>query len=160
MNPRRQNRRLAKPLPLFVGVCVGLAISVQCAYAQKQYAPPYSLRAIHVTTINQYDNSQRVVPADDDFWNALGLSVLVSVEVHSEKSDVYRSERKVEIKAYEGDRLIDTFVGDIGYIRQDSYYVPLLLHGPFCQTLRIEARLVGQSQASAISRKLAFACGE
>ena len=142
-------------------VVIGFSFTSEVRSQNRPAPAPYSLRSIRVTSLNQHNNTQKEVAPGDDFWNALGTSLLIVVQVSSDEPDVYQKDRKVEIKAYEGSKLINTYLADTGYFgRNKAFYIPILLHGPFCQEVRVEASIKGQSTNSSISRKVDFACGE
>ena len=144
-------------IPIFVILSIlGLSTGLS---AQRDTS--YKITGMKVVNYNQYDHIFKDISDEVDFeyWNALGTSVIVSVVV-SAKRDTYVPGRKVEVKVYEGKKLIQTHNGNVGYIRSGTYYVPTMLYGPFCQPLTIKARITGQRQVSIISKTLNFACGE
>lgn len=125
---------------------------------------PYRLNQIKLAPFSRTSGSfSPEIKKDSDFsaWNQLELSLLVTVEV-SGKPGVYSSNRKVEVTAFEGRRLIAKQVVSIGALDEATgkYFVPVLLNGPFCQMVTIKARLIGQARSSSLERKLDFQCGE
>lgn len=135
-----------------LGLCTGLLA---------QATPPYKITGIKIVNYNKYDHIFKDISDEKDYeyWNALGTSVIVSIVV-SAKTNAYVSGRKVEVKVYEGKRLIQAHIGEVGYLRSGTFYVPTMLYGPFCAPLSIRARLTGQPQVSTMSKTLNFACGE
>jgi hypothetical protein len=126
--------------------------------------PPYELTAMKVAPYNQRTNSflAEVSPGDKTgFWNALNLSLLVSIEV-SGKRGSYISRRQVEVTAFEGNKLILKRMAELGVLDDESgkYYVPVWLYGSFCQPVVVKARLVGQQRISTVQRRIDFNCGE
>lgn len=131
---------------------------------QSQKVLPYSLSNIEVTIYSQRQNkflSKVENDGKDEFWNEMNLSLFVAVEVSGERGS-YISNRKVEVSAFEGKKLILKRVSDLGVIDEATgkYYVPIWLYGPFCQEVVIKARIIGQNEFSTIKRKLNFQCGE
>jgi hypothetical protein len=125
--------------------------------------PPYKLSEIKIRSYDQTTDSLRddVRNDKDDLWNELDLSLLVTVEI-SGKAGSYSSNRKVEVIAYEGNRVILKRVVGLGVLSESGgkYYVPVWLYGPFCRQVTIKARLIGQRQTSALQRRVNFGCGE
>lgn len=126
--------------------------------------PPYRLSAIRILPYNQTTNSflaEVKKDKDADFFNELDLSLFVTVEVSGQPGSI-SSNRRVEIIAYEGSRVILKRVVRLGVISESTgkYYVPVWLYSPFCQQVTIKARLIGQRQISTLQRKLDFLCGE
>ena len=139
-----------------------LALTVY-GQAGAEVTPPYKLSEIK---IRPYDQSTDTLRDDirndkDDLWNELDLSLLVTVEI-SGKAGSYSSGRKVEIIAYEGNRVVLKRVVGLGVLSESGgkYYVPVWLYGPFCRQVTVKAKLIGQRQTSALQRKVNFGCGE
>lgn len=145
---------------LFVILC----LFVICGLAQAQTAPPYSINAIKVNPFNHENNSfTGDLEADNkgNFFNALDTSLFISVEVTGQKGS-YEGNRKVEITAYSGKKLISKVIGRLGVLdgTTGKYYCVMWLQGPQCQDLTIQARMLGQAKASSKQRTLSFICGE
>ena len=133
-----------------------------CLVASAQATPPSKITGMKIMTYNQHlDTFSKdiVEEKDNEFWNALGLSVFVSVEVTG-RPNSYVSGRKMEITVFEGRKVILKRVEGIAYINTGKFYVPAWLYASFCQRVTIKARITGQKQVSTISKTLNFACGE
>ena len=132
---------------------------------QTQLEPAaYKLTAMKIVPYKQSAGSfLPEIKNDREYWslNELDLSLFVTIEVTGSKGS-YSPKRKVEITAYKGGRLFQKRVADLGVLDEEKgkYFVPLWLYGPFCQKITIKARLLGQSQSSALQRTLSFDCGE
>lgn len=146
---------------LLTAAMVTVMSFVSGASISGQTSQPFKITKLKIVNYNQYVHAFKDVSDENDleYWNALGTSVVVSAVV-SAKRNTYVSGRKVEFKVYEGKNLIRTHSGDIGSFISDNYYVPIMLYGPFCHPLTVEARILGQRQISTISKTLNFACGE
>ena len=138
---------------------VGLNILAQA----KISTPSYKIARLKIQTFNPvFDIFSEDISdkKDNEFWNAINLSLFVTVEV-SGKAGSYVSERRVEVTAYEGRKLILRRVTNLGVINNSGmYYVPVWLYGGFCQSVTIKARFLGQRQASVIKKSIFFHCGE
>lgn len=128
-----------------------------------EVTPPYKLTEIKIRPYDQTTDSLRndIRNDKDDLWNELDLSVLMTIEI-SGKAGSYSSGRKVEIIAYEGNRVILKRVVGLGVLSESAgkYYVPVWLYGPFCRQVTVKAKLIGQRQTSSLQRKVNFGCGE
>lgn len=148
-------------------VCLALVVLSQLVNGQVKQSKkvsPYSLSNLEVTLYSQRQNkflSKIENDGKDFFWNELNLSLFIAVEVSGEKG-TYTSNRKVEVTAFEGKKVILKRSADLGVIDEATgkYYVPIWLYGPFCQKVTIKAQILGQNKVSSIERKLNFQCGE
>ena len=141
-----------------------LLLLSQFSNGQTSKSEVYTLSNIEVTIYSKRQNkflSKVENDGKDEFWNEMNLSLFVVVEV-SGKRGSYISNRKVEVSAFEGKRLVLKRVSDLGVIDEATgkYYVPIWLYGPFCQNVIIKARILGQKESSVIKRNLNFQCGE
>lgn len=152
---------------IFLLFSSALIFPSQVVYGQNKETKnvlPYSLSNIEVTLYSQRQNkflSKVENDGKDEFWNELNLSLFVAIEI-SGKQGSYISNRKVEVSAFEGKKLILKRVSDLGVIDEATgkYYVPIWLYGSFCQKVIIKARIIGQNKISTAERKLNFQCGE
>jgi len=155
-----------KTTRLFVAIALLSLISLSANGQSQSDAnlPPYKLSAMKVVPYSQTSNSfldEIKTDKDADFWNDLDLSLFATIEVTG-KPGSYTPNRKVEIVAYAGNRLLLKRVAELGVIGESTgkYYVPVWLYGSFCQPVTIRARLIGQKPTPTLQRKLTFMCGE
>ena len=138
--------------------------SVTYAQSGDKQSPPYKISKMLVMTYNHFDNSYSKDISDSkdiDFWNDLKLSLLATIEI---SGDPYYSgaDRYVEVTAYEGKKLIQKNKYRIGIInyKTKAYYIPAWVYGPFCESVTIKAKIIGQNQGELIKKVVRFACGE
>lgn len=147
----------------FLAIAFAL-LSLQDALAQRSTAPgPYAITAVDITKFDKMSGEfKEKIGAREDrtYLNELDLSLFAVVEV-SGKGEDYAPGRKIEVSVTEGKRVVLKTTVDIGVINQSGrYFAPVFLPGPYCSDVKINARILGQTKQSAMSRKISFACGE
>lgn len=120
---------------------------------------PLRLTSIRVTGIDQ-KSGQLIDDVDQRSWNELNLSLLAIIEMSGSTGTLPRS--TVEVTVKKGSRVVQRERQTIGAMENasDHCYVPVLIHGPLCDTVTIEARVVGQRDVRPLMRRIAFRCGE
>lgn len=136
--------------------------------------PPYKITAIQAKLF-YYDKGtfSRNVLAKPDFalWNTIigegdaegpSDSTLVLVEVTGESSEGERQPlRKVELTALAGGKVLLKRAIEVGLFSNDhKFYAAFWLYDTGCEPVKLTARMVGQPQASLMSKTIPFNCGE
>ncbi|HEV7796753.1 MAG TPA: hypothetical protein VGO73_01260 [Pyrinomonadaceae bacterium] len=105
------------------------------------------------------------------FWNTIigegdaeapSNSTLILVEVTGNpSSNEAPPARKVELTAMASRKLLLKRTIDIGLFGDsDKFYAAFWLYETGCEPVTLSARIVGQVQASSVTRKILFECGE
>jgi hypothetical protein len=151
----------------FLTLLILLIISVTAGYAQKrrkgQSAASASARISGMKIIPYNGNSdtfgENMADSGQPLFNDLDTSLLVKVEVAGKAGDY--SDRNVEITVRQGNKLILTRNAMIGiYNESGKYYATAWIYGPICQSITVQARLLGQRQPSIIKKTIGANCGE
>ena len=169
-----QRTQIARLLAVFF---LGLLIpptNLEAIHARAPITPPYKITAIKAMLF--YDGSatfSRDVLAKPDFtfWNTIigegdagapSNSTLILVEVTGNPSpNEAPPARKVELTATTSRKLLLKRTIDIGLFGNGGkFYAPFWLYETGCQPITLVARIIGQAQSSAVTRKIAFKCGE
>lgn len=135
--------------------------------------PPYRITAIKAMLF--YDGTgtfSRDVLAKPDFsfWNTIigegdaespSNSTLVLIEVGGNPSpNEAAPSRKVEFTAATPRGVLLKRASHIGLFANGKYYSAFWLYDTGCQPIKITARILGQANASTMTRSIPFSCGE
>ena len=137
-----------------------LAATALSVHAQK--VPAYKIMRIHITPFEQSTGKfeGELGPNEDpSYLNALSKSLFVSIEV-SGKAGTYEN-RKVAITVTEGGKAKANRSESLGIMNDEGkFYIPVFLYSSMCGQVSITARILGQTPAAVLTRKLHFDCGE
>jgi hypothetical protein len=94
-------------------------------------------------------------------WNALMYATLVVAEVQGNRES-YEKDLTISLSASQKGKIIDRRVLKSIYFAKDGkYFVPIMLYGPFCDSVRIKFELKRATQSLKQQELvLPFACGE
>ena len=170
---------MSKIYRLATAVCCVLSImtsSVATAYSQK--VPSFKIAAIKAMLFYEDKGTfSKDVLADPNFafWNAIigggsaegnSSATLVIVEL-SGKSESYEPGRKIEFTAtYKtsgkaSHPVIVKRTSDSGiFNKQGKFFAAFWLYDTGCEPVKLSARILGQPQASSLTRTIDFRCGE
>jgi hypothetical protein len=88
-------------------------------------------------------------------------STLVMVEVSGQYDpNAAAPNRKVEFTATAANKILLKKLADIRIGKDGRYYAAFWLYDTGCDPVKLSARIVGQSQPSAMSKTIPFKCGE
>ena len=151
-------KMLIKTAAVYIILLVATAV---CAHAQK--VPAYKVSAIHITPFEQSTGKfeDQLGPKEDPaYLNALSKSLFVSVEVGG-KPGSYAETRQVAVTVIEGGKAKANRTESVGIMNDEGkFYIPIFLYSSMCGQVVITARIVGQTPAAMLTRKLHFDCGE
>ena len=105
------------------------------------------------------------------FWNTIigegdaegpSDSTLVLVEVSGKVAETEVSPtRKVELTALAGEKVILKRTVDVGmFNEQNKFLAAFWLYDTGCTPVKLNARIIGQSQPASMTKIIPFACGE
>lgn len=94
-------------------------------------------------------------------WNALMYATLVVAEVHG-NSESYEKDLSISMSASHKGKAVDRRVLKSIYFAKDGrYFAPIILYGPFCDSVLIKFELKRAAQSLKKQELvLPFACGE
>jgi hypothetical protein len=150
-----------------------LALCARSSSATAPAAPPYKITAVKAMLFyNERGTFSRDILASPPFalWNtvigegdagAASTSTLVLVEVTGRSNpNEAPPARKVEFTATAAGKVLVRRTSDISLGDGGKFYAPFWLYDTGCQTIKVTARVLGQTQASTMSKTLPFECGE
>ena len=144
-------------------VCLFIAGFFTTTAAQKK-AADYKLIKIKVVPFEQKTGEFESEIRDENdniFHNEISKRYLITVEIAGEAGS-FEVGRKLEITVTEGKKAKGRKLEQIGLIGDDGkFYLPLWIDEPFCDDVKITARITGQKKIASITRILTmFQCGE
>ena len=150
-----------------------LTLSTHSPASAVTAAPPYKITAVKAMLFyNERGTFSRDILAEPPFalWNtiigegdaeAASTSTLVLVEVTGKSNpDEPPPARKVEFTATAGAKVLVKRTYEISLGEAGKFYAPFWIYDTGCGHIKVAARIVGQAQASAVSKTLPFECGE
>lgn len=161
-------KKMTAKVFLAVAMCVATSVSTKA-----QATPPYRINAMRAMLF--YENSGKFsqdILADKNFalWNVIigagsaegaSHSTLVVVEV-SGKAGSYETGRKIQFTATDAQGRTLVTRGVPTGIMSDAgkFFAAFWLYDTGCSPVTLTARIMGQRQPSAMTKKIPFACGE
>lgn len=152
---------------------VSLTSSASSIQSQAR-TPPYRITAIKAMLFyEQTGTFSRDILAKPEMglWNTIigegeagspSGSTLVMVEVTGKKGgDGPTTPRKVELTATDSKKVVLKRAVDIGLLEESGkFYAAFWLYDTGCNRIKLSARIIGQTQPSAMTRTIPFECGE
>ena len=124
--------------------------------------PRFKITAVHITPFDSNTGkfgTEITTNSDRSFFNDLGISLLVVVEVAGE-SGSFVAGRQAEITVMEGKKIKKKKVEQIGIPSDGKFFVPVWLDSPMCSEVTVTARKISKKTVSRTVRKVPFQCGE
>lgn len=150
-----------------------LAVRASPSASVAPAAPPYKITAVKAMLFyNERGTFSRDILADPPFalWNTTigegdaespSRSTLVLVEVTGKPNENEPPPaRKVEFTATAGGKVLVKRTYDISLGERGKFYAPFWIYEAGCEHIKVTARVLGQTQAPAVSKTLPFECGE
>ncbi len=169
MNRLRTRTRTAA---LNLVILLTLASNLE-AVGKSAVPPPFKITAIKAMLFFDEKGTfsdDLLTKADLALWNTIigegsagspSTSTLVLVEV-SGKYDPNAStpNRKVEFTATNSGKVILRRTTEIRIGKDGKFYAPFWLYDTGCGHVKLSARIIGQAQASSMTKTIPFECGE
>jgi len=155
-------------------ILLALASSLAAMMTHKATAPPpFKITAIKAKLFfeNTGTFSEDILTQPDlALWNTIigegsagspSNSTLVLVEVSGQYNpNEAAPNRKVEFTATATKKIALKRLDDIRIGKDGKYYAAFWLYDTGCESVKLSARIVGQSQPSAMTKTIPFKCGE
>lgn len=165
-------RTRARTVALSLVILLTLASTLE-AVGKSAAPPPFKITAIKAMLF--YD--EKGTFSDDLFtqtnlalWNTIigegsagspSNSTLVLVEVSGAYDpNSTTPNRKIEFTATESRRVILRRLIEISIGKNGKFYAPFWLYDTGCGHVKLSARIIGQTQASSMTKTIPFECGE
>ncbi len=130
---------------------------------QAQTAPSFKISAIKIVPFEELTGEfgeEITTKNTREFFNEVSTGLLITVVV-SGQTDTSANNRRIETTVTAGSKILakkSTVVFGVG--AGGKYFVPLYVDAGLCQPVTITAKIIGQKNASTMTRKLSFVCGE
>jgi hypothetical protein len=171
MRSLRLSGRLAA---LSLIVLLAVASNFKAMTARKVAAvPPYKITAIKAMLFYNGTGtfSRDILSPPMTLWNTIigegeagapSEATMVLVEISGKTNDDPNgATRKVELTATIDGKVVVKRATDIGlFSDQGKFYAPFWVYDTGCGKLRLTARILGQTQASSMTKSITFGCGE
>lgn len=142
---------------------LGLIMTFGAIFANAQKTPDYKISNIKIVPFDSTTGEfqEEIKPKDErSFFNDLDISLFVVIEIQGQTGD-YEGARKLQITVTE-DKKVKLSKTDFVGIMNDKgkFHVPVWLYRAMCSDVKITAKIIGQTNASSLSRTVVFQCGE
>jgi hypothetical protein len=150
------------------------SISNAWAVSRRSVTPPYKITAIRAMLFYEQKGTfsrDMLAKPEMTLWNTIigeggagspSSSTMVLVEVTGKTpGDAPTPLRKVELTATASGKVLLKRAVDIGLLEETGkFYGAFWLYDTGCDRVKLSARIVGQTQPSALTRAIPFECGE
>jgi hypothetical protein len=150
------------------------SISNVTAASRRSVTPPYKITSIKAMLFYEQKGTfsrDMLAKPEMTLWNTIigegeagspSSSTMVVVEVTGRaKGDAPTPSRKVELTATASGKVLLKRALDIGLLEETGkFYGAFWLYDTGCDSIKLSARIVGQTQPSAMTKLIPFQCGE